>query len=191
MEFKEKNMKEKGEGNNEEEEKASSWYLESERDMFKSSERFETVIPEATNAVIWEIYRIFKSQIWDKRMLTEGNTQSGWWDRKSMVMGLTGPQNQEWPCWNNRPAAIYLKPKPSTNMITDLCGITDLLWYGKHLCTRTCSLCWESTSRGFLHMAVHLCTCKAKFITPLLGSDNHIHHMLLTLKSRILTGSIW
>lgn len=70
MEFKEQNMK-KGEGNNEEEGKAASRYLKSERDMFKSSERSDTLISEAISAMFWEtaawvlitIYRTFKSQI--------------------------------------------------------------------------------------------------------------------------------
>jgi hypothetical protein len=47
-------MKEKEKAVMKEEEKASSWYLESEMDMFKSSERFETVTPEATSATFWE-----------------------------------------------------------------------------------------------------------------------------------------
>jgi hypothetical protein len=52
--------------------------------MCKSSKRFISVISVATSAMLWEtvaqelitIYRIFKSQVSVKRMLTRGNRET-------------------------------------------------------------------------------------------------------------------
>jgi hypothetical protein len=78
---------------------------------------WETAIGELVT-----IYRTLKSQIWDKRKLTKGNTQSQGSETEKYSHESLRAQNQEWECWN-RPAAICLKLKPSTNMITDLCGM--------------------------------------------------------------------